>query len=458
MSAPALRQRSNGAQLKAELIAKAELKEQEEERQTLAEGKLFVPPNFTVKQLLGAIPAHCYQRSAIRSSMYIVQDFIVIGTCAYLSFKVDPFVSSFNPSRPAYLAARAVLHTIISITMGIFATGLWIIAHECGHQAFSASKQINNAVGWVLHSILLVPYHSWRISHARHHAATGHMTRDEVFVPRSRSERGYPEIKEEGELDGMNVSEQRQEELREAISDAPLFLLGHLIAQQLLGWPGYLAVNASGQLHYPPGTNHFKPSSIIFRPDHWAQVIWSDIGLFLVLSALGTWTYFRGFQEVFVLYVIPWLAVNHWLVSITYLQHTDPLLPHYSAAKWTFARGALCTIDRQFFGPTGWIALHGICETHVAHHISSKIPHYHAWEATEAIKNYVGEYYMKSDENFLVSLWKSYRECRFVEDKGDVLFFKNSRGIAQRVAAPEPADQSDSGIDVAGDKEFEEKY
>lgn len=56
MSAPALRQRSNGAQLKAELIAKAELKEQEEERQTLAEGKLFVPPNFTVKQLLGAIP------------------------------------------------------------------------------------------------------------------------------------------------------------------------------------------------------------------------------------------------------------------------------------------------------------------------------------------------------------------------------------------------------------------
>ena len=37
---------------------------------------------------------------------------------------------------------------------------------------------------------------------------------------------------------------------------------------------------------------------------------------------------------------------------------------------------------------TGWIcaaATHGISETHVAHHISSKIPHYHAWDAKAAL-------------------------------------------------------------------------
>jgi omega-6 fatty acid desaturase (delta-12 desaturase) len=160
----------------------------------------------------------------------------------------------------------------------------------------------------------------------------------------------------------------------------------------------------------------------------------------------------RGFREVLVLYVIPYLQVNHWLVAITFLQHTDPLLPHYSAAKWTFARGALCTIDRQFLGPIGGIVLHGICETHVAHHISSKIPHYAAWEATEAIKNYVGEYYMKSDENFLVSLFKNYRECRWVEDKGDILFYRNGKGIAQRVGVDENGGVSDSGVDVSADK------
>jgi fatty acid desaturase len=41
---------------------------------------------------------------------------------------------------------------------------------------------INNSVGWVLHSALLVPYHSWRISHSRHHKATGHMSRDQVII------------------------------------------------------------------------------------------------------------------------------------------------------------------------------------------------------------------------------------------------------------------------------------
>jgi omega-6 fatty acid desaturase (delta-12 desaturase) len=60
---------------------------------------------------------------------------------------------------------------------------------------------------------------------------------------------------------------------------------------------------------------------------------------------------------------------------ITFLQHTDPVLPHYSASKWTFARGALATIDRNLLGPIGPYITHGICETHVAHHISSKIPH-----------------------------------------------------------------------------------
>ena len=78
---------------------------------------------------------------------------------------------------------------------------------------------------------------------------------------------------------------------------------------------------------------------------------------------------------------------------ITFLQHTDPLLPHYRANEFTFPRGALSTYDRNLLGDLGsvmaWIAAtctHGISETHVAHHVHSKIPHYHAWEATYALR------------------------------------------------------------------------
>ena len=77
--------------------------------------------------------------------------------------------------------------------------------------------------------------------------------------------------------------------------------------------------------------------------------------------------------------------VNHWLVLITFLQHTDPILPHYRASEFTFPRGALATLDRSLLGDLGslmgWIGActtHGISETHVLHHVNSKIPHYHA--------------------------------------------------------------------------------
>jgi omega-6 fatty acid desaturase (delta-12 desaturase) len=120
---------------------------------------------------------------------------------------------------------------------GAFATGVWVLAHECGHgvsvlhdfatfsaasllpwccilQAFSDFESVNDAVGIVFHSLLLVPYFSWcgavhghcassmplheapyipvflavfgcrKHSHRRHHQNTGNLAKDEVFVPK----------------------------------------------------------------------------------------------------------------------------------------------------------------------------------------------------------------------------------------------------------------------------------
>jgi omega-6 fatty acid desaturase (delta-12 desaturase) len=68
-----------------------------------------------------------------------------------------------------------------------------------------------------------VPYHSWRITHAKHHASTGHMTQDQVFVPATRSERGLPPLNPEKEnLHGSSVSEDVKRELWEALGDSPI--------------------------------------------------------------------------------------------------------------------------------------------------------------------------------------------------------------------------------------------
>ena len=68
-----------------------------------------------------------------------------------------------------------------------------------------------------------VPYHSWRITHAKHHASTAHLTQDQVFVPKTRKERKLPEFDPTQEdLAGSSVSEKVMSELWDALGDSPI--------------------------------------------------------------------------------------------------------------------------------------------------------------------------------------------------------------------------------------------
>lgn len=68
------------------------------------------------------------------------------------------YIPQINPQNVAlphpalYKAARFLAWAAYAFAAGLPATGLWVIAHECGHQAFSTSKTANNVVGWILHS------------------------------------------------------------------------------------------------------------------------------------------------------------------------------------------------------------------------------------------------------------------------------------------------------------------
>lgn len=44
------------------------------------------------------------------------------------------------------------------------------LARRSGHQSFSNNKALNDFVGNIVHSSIMVPYHGWRISHRTHHA------------------------------------------------------------------------------------------------------------------------------------------------------------------------------------------------------------------------------------------------------------------------------------------------
>ncbi|KAF8133923.1 fatty acid desaturase-domain-containing protein [Boletus edulis] len=427
---------------------------------TIKQSEVIIP-DLTIKDLLSAIPAHCFKRSAIRSSLYVAWDCIVIGSiykaATFLDALITPEVIHL-PHPIFYPVARFSVWSLYGFLVGLFGMGLWVIAHECGHQAFSESKFINNTVGWVLHSALGVPYHSWRISHAKHHASTGHMTQDQAFVPKTRSQLGLPAFDPTQEsILGLSVSAKVKKELQDALGDSPIGAALGAAGYLLWGFPAYLICNASGQKQYPKGTNHFNPNAIIFAPHQYDSVIVSDIGILLWLAGLAGSIHKFGFWDVFRVYIVPYLWVNHWLVLITFLQHTDPILPHYRAAEFTFPRGALSTLDRSLLGDCGkimaWIgahATHGISETHVLHHVSSKIPHYNAWEASDALRQRLkqAEIVLQGAPGGWREVYRVYRACRFVEDEGNITFYKNALGLAASRAKIVDDAASDSGVEV----------
>ena len=55
---------------------------------------------------------------------------------------------------------------------------------------------------------------------------------------------------------------------------------------------------------------------------------------------------------------------------ITYLHHTDPVIPHYRGTEWNFQRGAAATVDRPILGWQGKFFLHYVAHYHVIHHVS----------------------------------------------------------------------------------------
>lgn len=382
-------------------------------------GNIFKVPDFTMKDILSVIPKHCYERSLPYSLHFVARDIIAMLTIGYIGHKFIPLVEIANHEQASTLIRGALWFTQ-SYLIGLFGFGLWILAHECGHGAFSDYQNVNDFVGWVLHSYLLLPYFSWKFSHAKHHKATGHMTKDMVFVPYTKEE---------------FVEKSGMSKISEVMEDTPIWSLTVLVFQQLFGLQTYLMCNATGQTipnHNFIARSHYAPSSPVFDKNQYWFIILSDIGILLALTMVYQWYKVFGFHAMLVNWFLPWCWVNHWLVFVTFLQHTDPSMPHYKDSEWTFARGAAATIDREF-GFVGQHVFHDIIETHVLHHYVSRIPFYNAREASDAIKKVMGEHYRYEGESMWKSLWKCMRLCQFVDDDKDdskgVLMFRNVNGV-----------------------------
>ncbi|KAI9742596.1 MAG: hypothetical protein M1818_003737 [Claussenomyces sp. TS43310] len=382
-------------------------------------GHVFELPDFTMKQIYDAIPPHCFRPSTLRSMAYVFRDFAYASALIYAATYIQ-----FLPN----VYARALAWAAYTVVQGMVFTGIWILAHECGHGAFSKHKTLNNIMGLVMHSFVLVPFHSWKISHSNHHKGTGSLEKDTVFIPHDRQSWLDANVRKHADPKSVDLSHLAE--------DAPLVVLWNCIVHQIIGFPGYLLFNLTGQ-DYPlafPKKSHFYAGedNPLYKKEQLPLIVLSDVGIVTMIAMLAVAGHIFGSWNMILIYAIPYLWVNHWIVALTFLQHTDGMLPHYSNKTWTFARGATATIDRDF----GFIdrhLFHDIIGTHVCHHLVSTIPFYHAEEATRAIRTVMGPHYKADTATpFLTAFWRNQKHCHFVEESVDdsgVFFFRNLHGV-----------------------------
>jgi fatty acid desaturase len=254
----------------------------------------------SLAQLKGAIPPECFESSLTTSLLYLARDIVYASILVYLALRID-----LLPNQ----AVRVVAWALYVFAQGCVGTGVWILGHECGHGAFSKYDKVNNFLGWLTHSALLVPYFSWKITHARHHRYTGNITKDAVFVPET-----------EEDLKAENTS--RLNKLLDMAEETSIVTVLRLLQHQLIGWQIYLMFNlTAGKQSLPAGSeqssrrdrSHFTTSSALFLPSQKILVVLSDLGLLCTLGALWLASQHLGYQKVMLLYFGPYLWVHHWL-------------------------------------------------------------------------------------------------------------------------------------------------
>jgi fatty acid desaturase len=348
----------------------------------------------TKREVMAAIPEDCFERSLVKSSLFMISSILITSGLGIAAFYFLPMTLAWLPAWIAY-----------ALITGTAATGCWVIAHECGHRAFCRQVWLQDIFGFTLHSALLVPYFSWQRSHALHHARTNHLDEGETFVPpRDTSSAGKTWLR------------------WQKILGEDAFAVSITVMRLLIGWPIYLMTGASGGPSRGT-TNHFwpiKPFSNAMFPGKWRNKVWlSDLGVLAALSVLCMWAYAVGsIVPVLALYVGPYLVANAWLVLYTWLQHTDVDIPHFAEDEWSWVLGAFMTVDRPY-GPVFNFLHHRIGSTHVAHHLDARIPHYNAKRATEALKQAFPDLYLFDPTPIPKVVWRIARKCNVVS-KADV--------------------------------------
>ncbi len=238
---------------------------------------------------------------------------------------------------------------------GTALTGLFVLAHDCGHRSFAQRRWVNDLVGHGLMLPLIYPFHAWRIRHNHHHRYTNQMDQDNAWQP----------------LDPQTY--------------ASLPRWGQWGYQALRGPLWWLA----SAVHW--GVLHFVWGQFT-DPKERGQVRLSVLlVLGFALVAFPALYLTTGAWGVVKFWLVPWLGFHFWMSTFTLVHHTAVDIPFQPAGQWGELESQLsgtvhCSYPR-------WVEVfcHDI-NVHIPHHISTAIPSYNLRLADQSLTDNWGSH------------------------------------------------------------------
>jgi omega-3 fatty acid desaturase (delta-15 desaturase) len=314
----------------------------------------------TLSEIKIKLPAHCFRPTVRQSMSYVVKDIIYVALTFIVMYQIQRIFNYGFLFFPVYWYIQGTLYT-----------SLFVLGHDCGHGSFSFYPLLNDIVGTILHTWILAPYYTWKLTHNKHHKNTCNIDKDEVFYP------------------------QRGSVHEPSLMDDILFWLPGI------GWFYYLINGYS-----PRPINHFNPFEPLFYNRHLIGVC-SSLGTYVGMCYL-MYLYATSFSfiNLLVYHLIPVFTFASYMVIITMLHHTEIDVPWYADSEWNNVKGQLSTVDRHYGHAHS--VIHSI-GTHQIHHLFTKVPHYHLEEATMHFRKAFPDLVRYNDEPIIFAFARMFK-------------------------------------------------